>query len=143
MQAARCDALLAAAELLAGDSTGAGARALRAAGELGRISVPTGRAFLHGADAYAAAAEVLAATGRAVEGEALLEPVVAAAERAGWPGVTARLLVAAGTCAVALGRTQDSAAWLTEAAALARSAGCDAIEQLAGRAAAADRFIHS
>jgi len=143
LQAARCDSLLAAAELHAGDTAAAAARAVRAAGELARISAPTGRAFLHGADAYAAVAEVLAATGRAVEGEALLEPVRAVAETAGWPGVAARLLVAAGSCAAALGRPGDAATRFREAEALARTAGCVAVEQLAGHTVTVDRFIHT
>lgn len=103
LYALRCAGHLAASCWRAGDRAGALAAADRAEQLLTEVSTPPGMAFLHGADAALAVAEVRLATGEAARARELASPLVAAAQRSGWRETIAsgnRLL---GSCRLATG----------------------------------------
>ena len=83
------------------------------------VTVPDGTAFVFGFQAYAAVARVLAASGAAKQGEALLRPVLDAAERTGWREAVATLELALGLCLEARGELERAGETLIEAAGVA------------------------
>jgi predicted ATPase/class 3 adenylate cyclase len=83
-QLTRCVCLLACARSMLGEQDVAVEHADRGEQLLERISAPPGRAWLFGAHAYMAVARVRRDTGDRERAEALVAPVLAAAERSGW-----------------------------------------------------------
>lgn len=112
----RCLAQLAWARLLLSDVEEADRLAARAEKLLERV---TGEAFLFGAHAYAATARVLLATGSPERGEALLGPVVAAADRFGWHEAGAIAQLVLGLCLREHDERDRARSALTRAARLA------------------------
>lgn len=112
----RCSGQLAWARWLLGHEDDARSLAARAEDALRQASFPPGGAFLYGAHAYAAIARVHLAAGAPERGEALLRPVLEAAERSGWREVTATLELALGLCLVELEELDQAAALLGRAA---------------------------
>ncbi|MBV8219241.1 MAG: hypothetical protein JO325_12315, partial [Solirubrobacterales bacterium] len=98
----------------------AAALGARACELLQGVSAPPDSAFVFGANAYAAVARVLLATGRPEQGEELLLPVYRAAERSGWREAAAGTELVLGLCAEARGELEqarerlDHAAWLAD-----------------------------
>jgi class 3 adenylate cyclase len=99
----RCLGQLAWARWLLGEQDEARALAARAQKLLAGVRVPDGTAFVFGFQAYAAVSRVLAATGAAEQGEALLRPVLGAAERAEWREAVATSELVLGLCLEARG----------------------------------------
>src|SRR4029079_10130748 len=83
-QLTRCVCLLACARSMLGEHEVAAEHADRGEQLLERISAPPGQAWLFGAHAYMAVARVRRDTGDRERGEAIVAPVLAAAERSGW-----------------------------------------------------------
>jgi tetratricopeptide (TPR) repeat protein len=115
----RCLGQLAWARWLLGSTEEASALAARAETLLAHVSAPPGGAFLFGAHAYAAVARVLLATGSPERGEALLLPVLTAAERSGWLEAAATCELVLGLCFEARGELDRAVVALTHAAELA------------------------
>jgi class 3 adenylate cyclase/tetratricopeptide (TPR) repeat protein len=111
----RCVAQLAWARSLLGDLEGASALAARAEALLARVTAPPGDVFLFGAHAYAATARVLIAAGAPERGEALLLPVLKAAERSGWFETIACSELVLGLCLEARGELKQAIARLEHA----------------------------
>ena len=119
----RCMGQLAWARFMLGEEDEVDALAARAEELLGHV---TGGAFVFGAQAYAATARVLLATGAAGRGENLLRPVLAAAERFGWLEAAAITGLVLGLCQEALGKLDQARATLAQAAAVADEHGIPA-----------------
>jgi class 3 adenylate cyclase len=83
-QTTRCTCLLALARSKLGESAAAVELATRGEELLDRVSTPPGRAWLFGAHAYFAVAEVWLDAGEPARAEALVAPVVAAAAESDW-----------------------------------------------------------
>jgi class 3 adenylate cyclase/tetratricopeptide (TPR) repeat protein len=122
----RCLSQLAWARWLLGAHAEASELADRAERLLHGVSVPPGSAFLFGTPAYAAVARVLLAAGAPERGEALLRPVLEAAERSGWHEAAASSAVVVGLCMEALGEVDGAVAALARAAELADKHGIPA-----------------
>jgi class 3 adenylate cyclase/tetratricopeptide (TPR) repeat protein len=125
-QTTRCLSQLAWAHSLHGDAERASALAGRAAELLDRVSTPPGSAFLFGAQAYAALARVYLDRGEAERGEALLLPVLRAAERCGWLEAAAATELVVGLCLEARGELERAITTLAHAAEVADRAGIPA-----------------
>jgi class 3 adenylate cyclase len=122
----RCLGQLAWARLLLGGQDEARTLAARGHELLDEVTVPDGNAFVFGFQAYAAVARVLAATGAAREGEGLLRPVLAAAERSGWREAVATIELVLGLCLEARGEAERAAESLARAASGAHEHGIPA-----------------
>jgi class 3 adenylate cyclase/tetratricopeptide (TPR) repeat protein len=83
-QITRCVCLLAWARSNLGEREAAAELATRGEELLARVSAPPRRAWLFGAHAYFAVAEALLAGGQPERAEALVAPIVAAAEKSSW-----------------------------------------------------------
>ena len=83
-QLVRCVALLAWARSMLGEHRAATELAARAAELLSQVTTPPGGAWLFGSHAYVAVARAHTDCGDAQLVEALLAPIVAAAQRSGW-----------------------------------------------------------
>ena len=83
-QLTRCVCLLACARSMLGEPDAAVEHADRGEELLGRISAPPGQAWLFGAHAYMAVARVRRDAGDRERAEAIVAPILAAAERSGW-----------------------------------------------------------
>jgi tetratricopeptide (TPR) repeat protein len=125
-QTTRCMSQLAWARSLLGDVERASALAGHAAELLDRVSAPPGSAFLFGAQAYAALARVYLDRGEAERGEALLLPVLRAAERCGWLEAAAATELVVGLCLEARGEVERAITTLAHAAEVADRAGIPA-----------------
>ena len=125
-QTTRCMSQLAWARSLLGDAERASALAGHAAELLDRVSTPPGSAFLFGAQAYAALARVYLDRGEAERGEALLLPVLRAAERCGWLEAAAATELIVGLCLEARGEVERAITTLAHAAEVADRAGIPA-----------------
>jgi class 3 adenylate cyclase/tetratricopeptide (TPR) repeat protein len=131
---ARCTSLLAWAHASLGD-LGATREALARAEEaLAVVEVPEGRAWLYGGHAYVAAARARLALGDAVGAEALVTPLRAPAEDAGWREVAAGAALVAGLARAAAGDDATAHEALAHALAVAEATG---LPYLAGEARAA------
>lgn len=119
----RCASHLAQAYLLAGDRTRASTLADRAERLLDAVSVPSGRAFLQGADANVAVARVRLATGAPQRAERMVAPVVAAGESSGWHEVAGSAAVLVGRCRLATGDVDGAERALAPATRAAMAAG--------------------
>jgi len=115
----RCLGQLGWARWLLGDRDEARALAARARTLLDEVTVPEGRAFVFGFPAYAAVTRVLAATDAAEQGEALLRPVLAAAQRTGWLEAIATSELVLGLCLEARGEIDLAGEALARAARVA------------------------
>ena len=122
----RCLSQLAWARWLLGDQDEARALAGRGHKLLDEVTVPDGTAFVFGFQAYAAVARVLAATGAAEQGEAILRPVLAAAERRGWLEAVATSELILGLCLEARGELERASEALIGAASIADEHGIPA-----------------
>jgi tetratricopeptide (TPR) repeat protein len=145
----RCLAQLAWARWLLGAEDEATALATRAEKLLKAVSTPPGGAFLFGAQAYAAVARVLLATGAPQRGETLLAPVLGAAERAGWHEAAATTELVLGLCLEERGELDRAREALAHAAEVSDEHGIPApgweshaaasrVLRVAGEAAQAD-----
>lgn len=123
---ARCLSQLAWVRLRLGAADEARALADRAASLLGNVTAPLGAAFVFGAHAYVATARVLLATGAPERAEALLQPVVEAAQRSGWREAAATTDVALGLCLEAGGELDRAGEVLARAAQVADEYGLPA-----------------
>jgi class 3 adenylate cyclase len=122
----RCVGQLSWARWLLGDQDEARALAARGHKLLAEATAPDGTAFLFGFAAYAAVARVLAATGAAEQGEALLSPVLTAAERSGWCEAVATSELVLGLCLEARGEIERASETLARAASVADEHGIPA-----------------
>jgi len=120
-------AQLAWARWLLGDRDEARSLADRAEKLLAEVTVPTGGAFLFGMHAYAATARVHLAAGTPQGGEALLRPLLAAAERSGWREAVATTGLVLGLCVEARGELEQAVAQLARAAEIADEHGMPAL----------------
>jgi tetratricopeptide (TPR) repeat protein len=125
-QTTRCLSQLAWARSLQNDAERATELAGRAQEMLDRVNTPPGRAFLFGAHAYAALARVYLVSGEPGRGEALLLPVLRAAERSGWLEAAALTELVVGLCLEARGEVERATATLTRAAEVSDHAGIPA-----------------
>ncbi len=117
---------LAWARSLQGDEREARVLAARATELLEQVRTPPGGAFLFGAHAYAAVARVHLASGEAERGEALILPLLRAAERSGWKEVAAVTELVLGLCLESRGELSRAAATLGRAAQVADEFGIPA-----------------
>jgi class 3 adenylate cyclase/tetratricopeptide (TPR) repeat protein len=115
----RCLGLLAWTRWLLGAQDEARSLAARAEKLLDLVSAPPGGAFVFGAHAYAAIARVHLAAGVPERGEALLSPLLAAAERSGWREATAITELVLGLCVEARGDPGQATALVGHAAEIA------------------------
>jgi tetratricopeptide (TPR) repeat protein len=122
----RCLGQLAWARWLLGARDEAISLVARAERLLGQVSAPPGGAFLFGAHAYTAIARVHLAAGAPERGEALLLPVLGAAERSGWREAAATTELVLGLCLEGRGELDQAAARLAHAAAVADESGIPA-----------------
>ena len=122
----RCVGQLSWARWLLGDQDEARALAARGHKLLAEATAPDGTVFLFGFAAYAAVARVLAATGAAEQGEALLSPVLRAAERSGWCEAVATSELVLGLCLEARGEIERAGETLARAASVADEHGIPA-----------------
>ncbi len=140
-QLARCVALLAWARSMHGERAPAATLAARADELLSAVSTPPGGAWLFGAHAYVALARAYIGGGNAERAEALLTPILAAAERAGWKEAIACSSLVIGQARAALGDDSGAEAALAHALEVADGAGLPApawearatLSQLLGR----------
>jgi hypothetical protein len=98
------------------------------------VEVPTGRAWLYGGHAYVAAGRARLALGDAAGAEALVAPLRAPAEDAGWREVEAAAALVAGLARAAAGDDTAAHEALAHARAVAEATG---LPYLAGEARAA------
>jgi class 3 adenylate cyclase/tetratricopeptide (TPR) repeat protein len=131
---ARCTSLLAWAHSSLGDLDAARAALTRAEAALGVVEVPEGRAWLYGGHAYVAAARARLALGDATGAEALVAPLRAPAEDAGWREVAAAAALVTGLARAAAGDDGTAHEALTHALKVAEATG---LPYLAGEARAA------
>ncbi len=115
-QLARCVALLAWARSMLGEHGSAATLATRADELLSAVTTPPGGAWLFGAHAYLGLARAYMGCGDAERSEALLTPIVAAAESTGWKEAIACSSLVIGQARALLG--DDSGAELALARAL-------------------------
>ena len=116
---ARCLGQLAWARSLLGARDEARSFAALAEELLAQVNAPPGGAFLFGAHAYVAIARVHLAEGAPERGEALLAPLLRAAEHAGWREAAATTGLVLGLCREARGELGEAAALIARAAAIA------------------------
>ena len=146
----RCLSQLAWARWLLGARDEARSLADRAEKLLERVSAPPGGAFVFGMHAYVATARVHLGAGTPERGEALLQPLLAAAERSGWQEAAATTRLVLGLCLEARGELDQAFAQLGYAAEIADAHGITApsweahgvlaaAHRAAGRLAAADQ----
>jgi class 3 adenylate cyclase/predicted ATPase len=102
-QRIRCLSQLAWTTILTGDDVRSRRLTEEALRSLEQVSVPAGRAWLFGAHAYIALASALLALGHPERARALMEPVLEAAEAAGWLEFVSRGLLAIARCDNATG----------------------------------------
>ncbi len=102
-QQVRSLAHLAKAQWQLGDRAVALVSVGQAEGMLAGIKAPPGHAYLFGADAALACADVRLANAQPADAEHLLQPVVTAAGRVGWHEVQARSLLLLAQCRLATG----------------------------------------
>jgi DNA-binding SARP family transcriptional activator/tetratricopeptide (TPR) repeat protein len=119
----RCVSHLALARERAGDRAAAEQALGRAEGLLARVTAPLGRAFLHGAHAYAAVARVRLARREPAEVRRLLRIVRAPAEAVGWHEVVATDRILRGRACLVDGEPERAQSLLEEGTSLARSVG--------------------
>jgi class 3 adenylate cyclase/tetratricopeptide (TPR) repeat protein len=131
---ARCTSLLAWAHASRGDLDATRDALERAETALGVVEVPDGRAWLYGGHAYVAAGRARLALGDAAGAEALVAPLRAPAEDAGWREVDAAAALVAGLARAAAGDDAAAHEALGRARAVAEAAG---LPYLAGEARAA------
>ena len=122
-QITRCTCLLALARSLLGEDQAAAELADRGEELLARVSAPPGKAWLFGAHAYVAVARVRLAAGDPERAEALIAPIVAAAEESGWREPLARGLLVTGQARAALGDAAGAEVALTRALEVAKETG--------------------
>ena len=122
----RCLGQLAWARWLLGARDEARSLADRAEKLLEEVSAPPGGAFLFGMHAYVATARVHLAAGVPERGEALLRPVLEAAERSGWREAAATTGLVLGLCVEARGELEQAVARLAHAAEIADEHGMPA-----------------
>jgi class 3 adenylate cyclase len=122
----RCLSQLAWARWLLGARDEARSLADRADKLLEQVSAPSGGAFVFGAHAYVATARVHLAAGMPERGEALLQPLLAAAERSGWQEAAATTRLVLGLCLEARGELEQAFAQLARAAEIADAHGIPA-----------------
>ena len=145
----RCLSQLAWARWLLGTRDEARSLADRAEKLLEEVSAPSGGAFVFGTHAYVATARVHLGAGMPERGEALLQPLVTAAERSGWREAAATTRLVLGLCLEARGELDQAFAQLARAAEIADAHGIPApgweahsglarAHRAAGRLAAAD-----
>ena len=132
----RCLGQLAWARWLLGARHEARVLADRAEQLLRLVSAPSGGAFLFGTHAYAGIARVHLAAGVPDRGEALLGPVLKAAERSGWRESAAITELALGLCVEARGEHDRAVELLAHAAETADDHGIPAPSWEAHRALA-------
>jgi predicted ATPase/class 3 adenylate cyclase len=99
----RAACLLSLALWLAGDEEKALSQADQAERLVNEVTVPEGRAYLHGADGPLALATIRAAAGDANQALAIARPILDAARRAGWNEVVARGALTCGRAAASAG----------------------------------------
>ena len=126
---ARCTSLLAWAHSSLGDLDAARSALARADAALGVVEVPDGRAWLFGGHAYVAAARTRLALGDAAGAEALVAPLRAPAEDAGWREVAAASALVVGLARAAAGDDAAAHEALTHALGIAEATGLPAIAQ--------------
>jgi class 3 adenylate cyclase len=122
----RCLGQLAWAHWLLGDHEKARALCTRAAEMLHRVTAPPEHAFLFGFPAYAAVARVLLASGEPEGGEALVRPLLAAAQRSGWREAEAMSALVLGLCLEARAEQHQARELLAHAASVADEYGIPA-----------------
>ncbi len=122
----RCLSQLAWARWLLGARDAARSLADRAEQLLVEVSAPSGGAFVFGTHAYVATARVHLAAGMPERGQALLRPVLAAAERSGWQEAAATTRLVLGLCLEARGELDQAFAQLARAAETADAHGIPA-----------------
>jgi DNA-binding SARP family transcriptional activator len=138
----RCLAQLAWAHVLAGEPADAAIALARAEEVMATVRTPPGSVFLHGVQAYLAAARAAAALGEPSRGMRLLEPIVDAAAAEGWKEAVAYGSLVLGHCTGdpglaerALGVADDAglrgAAWEAHAFLGHRAEAAAIIEELA------------
>jgi len=115
-QLVRCVALLAWARSMLGEHNSAAVLAARADELLSRVRTPPNGAWLFGAHAYLAVARAHIGCGAAERAEALLTPILAAAERTGWKEAIACSSLVIGQARAVLG--DDTGAEVALAGAL-------------------------
>jgi ATP/maltotriose-dependent transcriptional regulator MalT len=119
----RADAHLAWAASAAGEHSLAETHADRAEATLAGVRSPAALAFLHGGHAYVATARVRLGQGRHDRVDALLEPLLRAAESAPWLEVVIDSSIVLGRSRLATGRADDGERLLARAADLAERHG--------------------
>jgi tetratricopeptide (TPR) repeat protein len=122
----RCLSQLAWARWLLGAPDEARSIAHRAEELLEEVSAPSGGAFVFGTHAYVATARVHLAAGTPERGEALLQPLLAAAERSGWREAAATTGLVMGFCLEARGELEQAFAQFARAAGIADAHGIPA-----------------
>lgn len=115
----RCLSQLAWARWLMGAQDEARTLADRAEKLLGLVRAPAGGAFLFGIHAYTSIARVHLAAGEPERGEALLRPVLQAADRSGWQEAVASTELVLGMCMEARGDHDQAVPRLARAAEIA------------------------
>jgi len=136
----RCLGHLAWGYWLLGDRPAALGAAERAEELLAGVRAPPGLAFLHGAPAYLAVAQVRLAAREPVRAEALAGPLVEAAEKAAWAEVVAQGSLLVGQCRGSAGDAKQAEEALSHAQEIAAEAGLLGVEWRA-EAALADLLI--
>jgi hypothetical protein len=131
----RCLAHLARAIWHLGDTTEAVALAGRAETMLRAVRTPPGTAFLHGAHAYVATADVLLAAGEIDRAGALVRPVLIAAEASDWKEAIASTALLTGLVLRERGEDDAGTRRIRQSFAIATAAG------LAGAVAAASAAL--
>jgi class 3 adenylate cyclase/tetratricopeptide (TPR) repeat protein len=124
---ARCTSLLAWAHASRGDLEATREASERAEAALGVVEVPAGRAWLYGGHAYVAAGRARLALGDAAGAEALVAPLRAPAEEAGWREVAAAAALVAGLARAAAGDDAIAQEALAQALEIAEATGLPAI----------------
>ena len=126
---ARCTSLLAWAHASRGDLEATRAALEQAEASLSIVEVPAGGAWLYGGHAYVAAARARLALGDAAGAEALVAPLRAPAEDAGWREVAAASALVVGLARAASGDDAAAHEALTHALGMAEATGLPAIAQ--------------
>jgi class 3 adenylate cyclase/tetratricopeptide (TPR) repeat protein len=119
---------LAWAHTLAGDLVNAERTTLEAESILARVQLPPGGTFLFGFGAIVSLGRAQAALGRFEQARAGLEPLLAAARRAGWQEAVASAQLALGTLHAARDDTAQAVQALRAATELAREHGLAGVE---------------
>jgi tetratricopeptide (TPR) repeat protein len=128
IQLVRLAAHLALARVHAAEP-GAGAGELASAeGLLDQISLPPGKAFLYGLDAYLAVARVHLAGGEVEPAAHRLSPLLPAAQSAGWAEGVARSALVLGECSARLGKVEVAAGLFEQALEAAKGGGLPPVE---------------